>query len=641
MKKQIAVMMCAITFDNQHKLLDGMISYAKKKDINVFVFTNLVTYQENTLVKQGAYQIMELPDFSKFDGVILVKNTIQQVEVANRIAGKILESGVKAVSINEKMEGMGFVYISEYLGQRQTIMHVIREHKKRDIAYVTGLLSNQEGIERFKAYRDCLAEEGIEYREDRVFRGYYDIDSGRNAVKYFLRERGRIPEAIICANDNMAIGAVDQLREFGYSVPGDVLVTGYDGDDIARFHSPSITTIARSQTDVGYEAMRLLCTMDRAELIKVKKKFVGKLRTGTSCGCQSVKRIYRKVREKYVEQVFIVQQASNSIQKMLSDFTAFEQEEDLIEALKKYVQLTDMKSFYLCRCNLEEAAGLAERYSRSKDVNELYLTEYTRKMNVSLAYENGEFVHYDSIQREDIIPEKAKEMAGNLYIVSPIHYLNHCYGYCVSVDSLFPMKSELYYAWVLSIGIGLENIRKIRILNATIHQLNNMWAYDTLTNVYNRAGFFHYADGLLEKLRKENQKVYIIFADIDGLKHVNDTMGHKFGDALIKALADCMKRAAAADQLLMRYGGDEFVIFSGCDTASEAHRMINDIHQNIDERNRSGENPFQIEVSMGAAIYSSSRIRDLSLLIEDADQKMYQEKKKRKAGQAEQGNEKS
>ncbi len=640
MKKQIAVMMCAITFDNQHKLLDGMISYAKKKDINVFVFTNLVTYQENTLVKQGAYQIMELPDFSKFDGVILVKNTIQQVEVANRIAGKILESGVKAVSINEKMEGMGFVYISEYLGQRQTIMHVIREHKKRDIAYVTGLLSNQEGIERFKAYQDCLAEEGIEYREDRVFRGYYDTDSGRNAVKYFLRERGKIPEAIICANDNMAIGAVDQLREFGYSVPGDVLVTGYDGDDIARFHSPSITTIARSQTDVGYEAMRLLCTMDRAELIKVKKKFVGKLRTGTSCGCQSVKRIYRKVREKYVEQVFIVQQASNSIQKMLSDFTAFEQEEDLIEALKKYVQLTDMKSFYLCRCNLEEAAGLAERYSRSKDVNELYLTEYTRKMNVSLAYENGEFVHYDSIQREDIIPEKAKEMAGNLYIVSPIHYLNHCYGYCVSVDSLFPMKSELYYAWVLSIGIGLENIRKIRILNATIHQLNNMWAYDTLTNVYNRAGFFHYADGLLEKLRKENQKVYIIFADIDGLKHVNDTMGHKFGDALIKALADCMKRAAAADQLLMRYGGDEFVIFSGCDTASEAHRMINDIHQNIDERNRSGENPFQIEVSMGAAIYSSSRIRDLSLLIEDADQKMYQEKKKRKAGQAEQGNEK-
>ncbi len=640
MKKQIAVMMCAITFDNQHKLLDGMISYAQKKDINVFVFTNLVTYQENTLVKQGAYQIMELPDFSKFDGVILVKNTIQQVEVANRIAGKILESGVKAVSINEKMEGMGFVYISEYLGQRQTIMHVIREHKKRDIAYVTGLLSNQEGIERFKAYRDCLAEEGIEYREDRVFRGYYDTDSGRNAVKYFLRERGKIPEAIICANDNMAIGAVDQLREFGYSVPGDVLVTGYDGDDIARFHSPSITTIARSQTDVGYEAMRLLCTMDRAELIKVKKKFVGKLRTGTSCGCQSVKRIYRKVREKYVEQVFIVQQASNSIQKMLSDFTAFEQEEDLIEALKKYVRLTDMKSFYLCRCNLEEAAGLVERYSRSKDVNELYLTEYTRKMNVSLAYENGEFVHYDSIQREDIIPEKAKEMSGNLYIVSPIHYLNHCYGYCVSVDSLFPMKSELYYAWVLSIGIGLENIRKIRILNATIHQLNNMWAFDTLTNVYNRAGFFHYAEGLLEKLRKKNQKVYIIFADIDGLKHVNDTMGHKFGDALIKALADCMKRAAAADQLLMRYGGDEFVIFSGCDTASEAHRMITDIHQNIDERNRSGENPFQIEVSMGAAIYSSSKIRDLSLLIEDADQKMYQEKKKRKAGQAEQGNEK-
>lgn len=635
MKKQIAVMMCAITFDNQRKLLDGMMSYARKNNINVFVFTNFVTYQENELVKRGAYQIMELPDFSKFDGVILVKNTIQQEEIANHLVEKIRKSGTRAVCINEKVDGMGCIRISEYLGQRLTVLHIIKEHQKRDIAYVTGLLTNQEGRERFQAYRDCLKEAGIDFRENRVFYGYYDVDSGRNAVKYFLQENGKLPEAIICANDSMAIGVIDQLKEFGYSVPGDVLVTGYDGDDIARFHTPSITTIARSQTDVGYEAMKLLCTLDGESLVKLEKEFVGKLIIGTSCSCLSSKRVYRKVREKYVEQSFIVQQASNSIQKMLSDFTAFDEEAELTEALKKYVRLTDMKSFYLCSCNMEEASDLAEKFSRFKDVNEVYLTEYTKKMKISLAYENGEFVEYDHIDRDDIIPKEAKEKPGNLFIVSPIHYLNHCYGYCVSVDSLFPTKSELFYAWVLSIGIGLENIRKIRILNATIHQLNNMWAYDTLTNVYNRAGFFYHAEMLLEKLQKEHKNAYIIFADIDGLKKVNDTRGHKFGDALITAIADCMRETLTKGQILMRYGGDEFVIFSGCNREEEAYRQVDEIRKNIEERNKSRKYSFQMEASMGVAVYNSTMITDLSLLIEDADKKMYREKKERKVKQGE------
>lgn len=631
MKKQIAVMMCAITFDNQRKLLDGIMAYARKKDVNVFVFTNFVTYQENDLVKQGAFQIMDLPDFSEFAGVILVKNTIQQKDVADYVVEKILQSGVEAVSINEKVDGMACINVSEYLGQRLAVEHLIRVHHKKDIAYVTGLLTNEEGRERFRAYRDCIEEAGITFDEDRVFNGYYDVDSGRNAVKFFLNHGRTMPEAIVCANDNMAIGVIAQLKECGYAVPDEILVTGYDGDDIAKFHTPSITTIGRSQYEVGYEAMKLLCTADITDIADTERGFGGKLIVGTSCGCSSNKRVYRAVREKYVEQAFIIQQASNCIQKMLSDFTAYEEESELAHGLKKFIPFTDMKSFYLCTCNQEEATDIAEKFSRFKDVREVYLTEYTKQMKVSLAYENGEYVEYPNIERKEIIPQKAKEKDGNLYIVSPIHYLNHCYGYCVSVDSLFPTKSELFYAWVLSISIGLENIRKIRILNAMIHQLNNMWAYDTLTNVYNRAGFYYYAEPLLEEVQKKQKKVFIIFADIDGLKKTNDTLGHKYGDAFITGIAQCIKETIREDQLLMRYGGDEFVVFSGCDTEEEAYQQVKDIQEQIRQRNESEQHDFRLAASMGVSVYDSLKIKDLSVLIEEADKKMYLEKKRRKA----------
>lgn len=626
MKKQIAVMMCAISFDNQRKILEGIMARAKEKDCNVFVFTNHVSYNEKELNKQGAFRIMELPEFELFDGVILAGNTIQYEPAAQKLLANVKKSGVPVVSIDDDIDGMGYVGISNYDAQKRIVEHIVHEHKKERIAYVTGQLSSQSGRERFHAYQDAIMEAGIAVDNRLVFRGNFDVDSGRKAVHFFMKQMELMPEAIICANDNMAIGVLDQLRLYGYCVPKDIVVTGFDKDEMTEYHNPSITTVDARQYACGYKAVELLFSEKYTDKVLVEPR----MHIGESCGCKVHNIHLETLRESYVETIQIVHQAADSIKNMITEFAGLEHEQELLKVLKKYVIQSDMEGFYLCRCT-NDCYELGQNSLNEKlDIKNVN-TEYTSCMRVALAYERGRFVLYEDIDKGSIIPRTAKcGQGGQLFVVTPIFYQNYCYGYCVSVNSYFPLKSELFFSWVLNIGIGLENIRKWCLLNETVKRLNNMWVYDMLTHVYNRAGFYHYAGRLLRNLQAEESDAVLLFVDIDGLKGVNDNLGHHMGDAFIKEIADCLKEHLREEQILMRYGGDEFVLFGKAKSETQIVQQIGSIQNSILKRNQEKQYDFALGASIGSAIYKASEIHDLNEIIELADKKMYIEKKKKK-----------
>lgn len=627
MKKQLAVMMCAISFDNQRKILEGIIAGAKERDCNVFVFTNHVSYNEKELNKQGAFKIMELPDFKLFDGVILAKNTIQYQPAADRLLFEIQRSGIPVVSIDDELDGMGHVGISNYNAQKQVVEHIIHEHHKARIAYVTGQISNKDGRERLNAYQDAMMEAGLAVDKKLIYKGTYDVESGWNAVKFFQKQKIQMPEAIICANDNMAIGAMNQLELYGYHVPEDVIVTGFDNDQMAQYYNPAITTVDTGQFTRGYKAVEILFSNQTNQKITVRTE----MHIGGSCGCKEKGMSIREVQKNYVDDIQTMRQTADGIKNMITEFSGLEQETELVEALKKYVVQSDMKGFYLCRCKSEAGYGLTKDALDSRLGMKKVNTEYTEKMKVVLAYEKGFFPVYEDIDKGDIIPGKAKESTdNNFFVVVPIFYQNYCYGYCVSVDSYFPLKCELFFSWTLNIGIGLENIRKIQILNRMLNRLNNMWMYDTLTQVYNRAGFFYYAGNLLQKLKKQGEMAELIFADINGLKKVNDTQGHLVGDQFIREIANCFKENLREEQLLMRYGGDEFVVFGKVTDEEEQNDQIKNIRESIERQNGTQKFEFPLSASMGAAVYQASEISNLNVIIEQADHKMYEEKKKNK-----------
>lgn len=631
MAKQIAVLMCAIKQDNQRKIMEGMIKACKETDCNLYVFTNYVDYSLREEHIQTAYQILKLPDLSSFDGIIVAENSLHFKIVKDNVMSVLRELGAPTVSIDVKEPGMSCVGVTSYTAQYAMVEHFIVQHDCDEVYYVAGPRLHPEAKVRYQAYCDALKRHGIEFSKERVYEGMFNEESGADAAKHFLKS-GKCPRAIVCANDMMAAGVMDELVRQGYRIPEDVWVTGFDDGELAEMYNPPLTTVDKNQQEVGYQAVyEVLSLIDGGE---PKEHNVScKLKIRRSCGCNRGAASYEgKLKLRYVDHRAKTQMMSDVMRTMTTDFSEVEKPEELVETLKKYIPETGIENFYLCLGDRDRLFGLPEGVFGSTQENLHNDMGFTEQVTIPLAYEEGEFREYGAFPSGMVLPEECRNRrGGNYYIVVPVFYRRCVYGYCVSGNSYLPLDHSLYYSWVMSIGTGFENIRKWMLLNDTVEKLNGMWVYDTLTNIYNRAGFYYYAKPMIEKMQEQRniEEAFLLFIDIDGLKQVNDNLGHEAGDELIRGMAEAIKLNVRDNQLAMRYGGDEFVVFGACEEGA-LDKLMNGIRATMNWRNQKKGNKFVLQASMGASTYRVSEITSLDKLIEQADEKMYEEKKRKR-----------
>lgn len=627
--RQIAVLMSAINIGNQKKILEGMIDAAKETDCNLFVFTCHINYNEKEENRQGAYQIMKLPDFRYFDGAVIVRNTIQYEPTAEQVLDALKESRIPAISIDSELPQMGYIGILNYEAQRQVVEHLINVHGCRKLCYIAGPSFNEEAWERKRAFMDIVRENGIGEDPRLVLEGMWDEESGRKAVDAYLKNR-ECPDAFVCANDLMAIGAIQELQKKGYHVPEDVYVTGFDNENLVGVCTPSLTSVDKNQYNAGRKAV-LELFRQRAAQGCTRVIVPAQIVLRESCGCEGKNETSAKrLCEQYVQDRLRTQKVADMMKNMISDFSGMEQPEELIEALKKYIVQTDMEKFYLCLCEKEKLFGTqTEELSGNMDIENVN-TDYTKDVMIPLAYEKGAFQSYGLFYKGQVLPDVCRnESGGNFYIVNPIYYQRCCYGYCISGNSRFPLEDGLYYTWLMNIGIGLENIRKLLLLKGTVVKLNRMWMYDMLSHLYNRSGFFHFAAPMLVQMRENDKEVFLLFMDIDGLKAVNDTQGHELGDVLISTMAEIIRKCINEDELAMRYGGDEFVVIGETGTDDRLGGLTDRIREEMTLWNKQND-IFFLSASIGGSKFRAVEIENLNKLIEQADRHMYEEKRKKK-----------
>lgn len=184
-------------------------------------------------------------------------------------------------------------------------------------------------------------------------------------------------------------------------------------------------------------------------------------------------------------------------------------------------------------------------------------------------------------------------------------------------------KKEYYEARIVVSGPDevLAIIRNITERKTMEEQLEQLSLHDALTGLYNRA-FFEEEMKLLEEVR--NSPAGLIICDVDGLKIVNDSLGHNTGDAVLKAVAAILKKSFRAGDLVARIGGDEFAVLRPVNAANIYEADCRRIRENIERYNT--ENPtVPISLSMGFAVSKETQ-PDMNALFKEADNNMYREK---------------
>jgi len=152
---------------------------------------------------------------------------------------------------------------------------------------------------------------------------------------------------------------------------------------------------------------------------------------------------------------------------------------------------------------------------------------------------------------------------------------------------------------------------------------------DELTGLYNRWGFFTLVEQQLRLSRRERKGVYMLYADVDHLKQINDTWGHQEGDRALIETGRILKATYRQSDIIARIGGDEFVVIPISTNGDNIGKIIDRLRQKLEERNARNDLNYALSISVGVACYDPYQPCTIDELLAEGDRRMYEDKKAR------------
>ena len=625
---EIAVIVAGIDEEYQISVLEGINECALKYNINISCFTAFGGVMTSSLFDIGEYNIYKLINYDRFDGFILLTNTINEPGEKEKIISKVRSSGVPAVVFDcDDYPEFYNINIDNSGAMKEIVRHIVCDHKAETVNYISGPLSNPEAKARYEAFLSVMAENGKTVENGRVYFGEFRSIDGINAIESFITSGLSMPDAIICANDAMGISAVMALERYGYEIPKDIRVTGFDNTYTARNYSPALTSVTRPLKEAGIKACEILIKVNNGE--NIDKNIVLKAAPvfSESCGCKNENYIdfasYKKSSLKIIESC---RTDISLLNRMTSELAETEDVHNNIRIIGKYMCAVGCEQFAVCLCS-EWDKHFLDRWSEAADDYQVH--GYTKNMSAPLIWNKGNIFSVDHFKSEDMYPVPLKSR-GNISYFLPLHFRERCLGYYVLTNGNFPIKSLVCHSMMMNISHSIENIRKLIHLNSVIDELDKLYVVDPLCGVYNRNGFIRNADAIFRQCESNGTKIIISFIDMDGLKYINDNFGHKEGDFALHCLAQVISECARDDMICARFGGDEFILFGVSNGDDDAEMIENTLQNLLDKKNAIISKPYTIDASIGTIITKIEPGTKLFSLITKADKLMYERKKKKK-----------
>ncbi len=621
MKKKIAVLACGWAQYFLYDFLQGVEKIAKENNADVYIF-NCYDYVEfSGYPNATGFSIYRLINYEEYDGIIILSDLIKNPRVLEMERQRILKSGKPAVSINLKLKDISCMRIDNYTGFYELVTHLIKEHNARNLFYIDGNETSLDFTERRKAFRMALQDNQIELNRENIFTvEHSSFNYGYNAASEIFSSDRKLPDAIVCANDLIALGVLKAAAERNIKIPEQLKIAGYDGNYFARNVIPAISTVNDNAFKIGTEsAKRVLTGFTEVQDFKIKSMPIYQ----GSCGCESK---------------IITDQKLFSL-KFLSEISQSENfaaqlnqiEEIFTDAADVFTLLTNLELFFSKSHAFEGSdfciflkADWASVLINSEE-NLPQNLSYGNQLQAITSIQNNVKYPREIIKTKDLIPSKMHSDECNTFLFIPIFNHSYVHGYFVCKNSLSMISNYHGHQWTRTFGACIERFRKKNMYKQMSQQFLRLSTRDALSGMLNRVGMEKLAKPFYQQNKHNGLTTVLFFVDINSMKTINDKFGHLHGDLAVKTIAQAVLQVVPRNWLCIRYGGDEFLVV-GNSKNYNGEDYCKMITQMVLKKSSTMHLPYNLSASVGTLSVPANSPLSLEEAIEKVDEIMYEQK---------------
>ena len=626
-KKPVGLFLNGIETEYGLPILQGVDKYCSQNDIDYYVY--LVGAQELPERAECCFTKSQIGLASIFNkntvSAVLTTVTSSNVFATKELYNQFLKTiSVPVVSVGVKIDGRSCVLIDNYSLTKEITEHLIKQHdaKKFLLIKINTFISDME--ERVAGFYDALKEAGIPKENVSIVETTFAYGHLSKQLEKYKTLEDCCFDSVVCLADILAIEAVEYFEKVRIKIPEHLKLVSFDDCFAAVQTRPPLTTVNQQLVEQGIAACRT--AIKDAEQVACTGSYVpecsmvqGKITYRLSCGCTKNKRKVQKEKD------------GRSI--LASNYYFLRQK---IYLLQKCLQNSRTTTFVdeLKQMLYDELIGLCVPACTIVTFN--VPVENESSIDYKLPEKACVFLHVDSLQKEytpqteiefnpnEMILPEAMTGKNHQHVFTSLSNDKYQFGYVVYNSDEFDFI--LYTTFTNIITNALASTYELSALSSKKDALESVSYTDELTGIFNRRGLAVYGQNSINQSLVMHDGGLVIFADMDGLKKINDTYGHDSGDIAIKAEVKILKEAFRTSDVIARFGGDEFVIVApkmSMELFKQRCDKIEDMSRRWNEE--SGEE-FTLSISLGAVEFSSDNF-DLTSLVTEADKAQYEVKK--------------
>ncbi len=622
MKRRIAVFGNGWSNEFLRIVMGGIRKCSIENNVDTFLFMNYSDGNISKDMEMGESNIFNLPDLGGFDGVILLANTFHLQNEFDYLEKKIASNNTPSISLEYELEGTDFLGTDNYCGMYELARHLLEKHNVKKILFVSGPRGNSESDCRRQATADAMKKSGLVLGEEEIVYGNWNYFPAQEAVRQYLDSHAGMPDAIICANDVMAMAVCARLEEKGVMVPEQVKVTGYDHLMAGITFSPMIASVDRSWEDMGYQAVKHLLYKMEGKDVPKHQVVNSRAAVAESCGCEAClgesrlkRRDKRMSYHHMLDNVFFGGHLCNMAEVLSrvqtekafhSDLGRFWTDEHNYESDELYLCLND--DFFT---SLQKDETMAQ-------------SGYSSYMDVICGLKGGETVDRKRIETARLVPDYDENSGySHVFIFVPDYSKSGSYGYVVFGNEMPMMYDYSLDVWIRHLEQNLERVRQNIKMAGMNNKLSELSITDALTGIYNRLGCEKLAIPYLERCHREGKTGVLMFADVNKMKIINDKYGHIQGDVALRTVAKVLGDILPKGWISLRYGGDEFLTVGECCDEEQINCLCDELLEKLKEESEGMKLPYTLKMGVGYALVRPDEPMSLADCLKRADESMY------------------